>query len=1438
LRKYKHILIVATVLLVNFSFASNSAYSGIKFIENKGQWTREVLFRAELPNGALFVRNKGLSYVFYDKETVHDLQHGKKINSIGFHSLHVSFVGSKQPQSIEKSMQATEYYNYFVGSNKQNWVSNAKAYQKIVLKQIYPQVDVELLTTPTGIKLNFLVWPGANPNQIKLNYNGADALTINKMGELEIKTSVTTIVEQKPESFQTINGVQQLINTNYVLNQQTVSFSLESYDSDKFLLIDPNIVFGTYIGSVADNFGFAAAYDDDGNAYGAGTVYAANFVATAGAYDITYNGGNGNGDFARDAFLCKFSADGKQLLWCTFLGGSDNEQPHSVTVNAKNEVLVFGTTNSINFPTSTNAYQKVNRGQTDIFICKFNSTGDALLSSTYFGGTNADGVNGAPSSFYNSDAYPLAYNYADWYRGEIITDQFNNVYVATSTQSRPAENLPLINANQSVWGGGFQDGLLIKFNDSLTQVLFSTYLGGAAHDAIYGICFDKVNNLIICGGTNSNNLPAVAGFGARGGIDGFVAKYTPGGTLQRLIYTGTTAYDQNFLVQTDGQNNIYVFGQTAGNITPTFGTFSQPNGKQYLIKYNNNLSNVMAQTVFGQGGNQPELAPSAFLVDDCGRIYISGWGGGSNMSYNGILNNTFGLPVTANAFQRNTDGSDFYLMVMRPDFTGLLYGTYYGGNLSHEHVDGGTSHFDKRGIVYQSVCAGCGGYSDFPTTADAHSRINPGKRPNRPDLGGCNLGMFKFDLRTYINPPEARDTFIALHAGDLLNYRFRATDKDNDVLSVFFFSNLFAKNNGLRVVDTNSFIGEYLATLLWQTTCNDVTGDTLYIRVEIEDNACPQSNLTKVTIKLLVIPAPQPAPFLECLKAIGMDGVTISWNNTITPFFGKYNLLKSKNGSAFGLLDSILDRNTTTYNDNYAINHAYDNFCYKMIAFNNCNLPTDTSRTICSVAQTDTVANPGFTNMNDTLYVLKPFDRLNRLYFFNSESAKDSVYINISGTYISNGKIKLNTIRGPGYAAASFLFEPTCDDINGDTIHLYFTVNNNSCPQARVKTKHVKIVVTPLPKVPAPVLTCPRIINDNTLDLFWDSLKANNYTHTLWLVRVGSNNKNTILSTTELNRKQATDSNAFNFAVTPFCYYLTTSDKCGMFGDTSNTVCTNDERNEPNRVDFYNATVLNNKHIELRWFTAHADSFWRYSLLKSEGRNNNNFVKVADFYNVTDTVFIDENVNVQDKSYCYKIIPFNICGVQPTENKAHCSILLKGNVIPFENRLEWMPYDYWQFGTQRYQILKTEPGLYSNNLFNQVGEKILTAFDNALNFDNGIYDYTIVAIEQNGGNNATSTSNTVRLIQAPVVYPPNAFTPNADGLNETYKTSLAFVKTFNLAIYNRWGEKIFETNDKYQGFNGFYDSKPSQSDVYFYLINYTGFDDSVHTKKGNITLLR
>jgi gliding motility-associated-like protein len=167
-----------------------------------------------------------------------------------------------------------------------------------------------------------------------------------------------------------------------------------------------------------------------------------------------------------------------------------------------------------------------------------------------------------------------------------------------------------------------------------------------------------------------------------------------------------------------------------------------------------------------------------------------------------------------------------------------------------------------------------------------------------------------------------------------------------------------------------------------------------------------------------------------------------------------------------------------------------------------------------------------------------------------------------------------------------------------------------------------------------------------------------------------------------------------------------------------------------------------------------------------------------------------------------------------------------------------MPYDYWQFGTQRYQILKTEPGLYSNNLFNQVGEKILTAFDNALNFDNGIYDYTIVAIEQNGGNNATSTSNTVRLIQAPVVYPPNAFTPNADGLNETYKTSLAFVKTFNLAIYNRWGEKIFETNDKYQGFNGFYDSKPSQSDVYFYLINYTGFDDSVHTKKGNITLLR
>ena len=142
-------------------------------------------------------------------------------------------------------------------------------------------------------------------------------------------------------------------------------------------------------------------------------------------------------------------------------------------------------------------------------------------------------------------------------------------------------------------------------------------------------------------------------------------------------------------------------------------------------------------TVFGSGSQSPDISPTAFLVDVCNRIYISGWGGLTNSVPYGGGGNTSGLIITNDAIQSSTDSSDFYILIMEEDASSLTFATFYGGNISAEHVDGGTSRFDKKGVVYQSVCAGCQGNSDFPTTPNAYSVTN--------NSFGCNNAVFKFN---------------------------------------------------------------------------------------------------------------------------------------------------------------------------------------------------------------------------------------------------------------------------------------------------------------------------------------------------------------------------------------------------------------------------------------------------------------------------------------------------------------------------------------------------------------------------------------------------------------------------------------------------------------------------------------------------------------------
>src|SRR5665213_1861309 len=221
--------------------------------------------------------------------------------------------------------------------------------------------------------------------------------------------------------------------------------------------------------------------------------------------------------------------------------------------------------------------------------------------------------------------------------------------------------------------------------------------------------------------------------------DGYVSHLNAAGSsLLQSSYIGTSGYDQAYFVQLDQSSNVYLFGQTAGAYPVTGGVYSNPNGGQFIHKLNPTLSATIYSTVFGSGGNTPNISPAAFLVDTCENVYTSGWGG-QCIPY-GSTGTTFGMPVTANAFQQTTDGCDFYFFVLKKNAASLWYASFFGGvGGSDEHVDGGTSRFDKRGVIYQSVCAGCGGTNNFPTTVGAWSQTN--------NSFNCNNAVIKLDFQ-------------------------------------------------------------------------------------------------------------------------------------------------------------------------------------------------------------------------------------------------------------------------------------------------------------------------------------------------------------------------------------------------------------------------------------------------------------------------------------------------------------------------------------------------------------------------------------------------------------------------------------------------------------------------------------------------------------------
>ncbi len=836
---------IKVCLLLGLLIAAFGVWAQPAFIPNQGQWDGEFLYKTDLVSGALFFESHGYTAFLTDPEAVehrhnhgdedhHHHNHKEEYLSVAYRMKWVN--SNKSPVSgfSEKEF----YHNYFLGNDSTRWKGNVPVFKGISYKGLYKGVTINYFEDGDRLKYDILLAAHADPGVLQMTFEGLQGLEISE-SRLVMKTAIGPVYEYIPEAYQIINGEKVIIPCSYSLSNAQVGFKLGNYDSSQPLIIDPVLDFSTFSGATSDNWGFTATYDNSGHFYGGGITFGAGYPITTGIVQNTYGGG------AFDVSITKFNPSGTALIYSTFIGGNNIDMPHSMFVNNQDELVILGSTSSPDFPVSSNGYQSTfsigsnvgfppgsasNASYTNganAFIFKLNASGSSQMGSTFIGSSSGPvGTNSA-----------ITKNYSDRSRGEVIVLANGNIAVATSAR---AVDLPFINPGVPLATNNVQYAVVAVFNPSLSQLVWGSYFGGTNHETGYSVKSDGTD-IFLCGSTQSTDLPMFPNSfedSKQGGLDGYIAKFNGNnGQLLGATYVGTSGYDQAYFIDIDKFGSIFLFGHSDINFPISGGKYSNPNSSQFIQKYSSDLSSRVWSTAVGSGQPKIDLVPSAFMVDECLNIYLSGWGGGSNSLSNGFLGgSTTGLSVTSNAIKSTTDGSDFYFMVLDRDASGLLYGSFFGGS-EEEHVDGGTSRFSPDGTIYQAVCAGCGEnfLPTFPTTPGAYANTH-----NRST--NCNLGAIKISLEQTVQ--AVPDIDITLDMDTVCNELFVKFSNNSKHANKYYwdFGNGLTSNQFEPSTVYNG-LGQYTIQLVAEDTVCDIS-DTATLTINHDTPKGPDASMT------------------------------------------------------------------------------------------------------------------------------------------------------------------------------------------------------------------------------------------------------------------------------------------------------------------------------------------------------------------------------------------------------------------------------------------------------------------------------------------------------------------------------------------------------------------------------------------------------------------
>jgi hypothetical protein len=773
----------------------------LRFELNQGQTHQRVKFLARTEGYVLFLTATEAVMALDNpashrkgKENRDALDHNNDLASVEKRGrpprsiVRMKLAGANAASQIEGLEELPTTSNYFAAADPTAWHTDVPNYARVKYGQVYPGIDMIYYGNQQRLEYDFVVAPGSNPAAIQIAFAGIRDYEITRMGDLLLHTAAGDVRQSKPVAYQEANGAREQVSIDYVPSGiNRIGFQVGAYDPARPLIIDPVLIYSTYLGGSGFDQGYAIAVDSFGNAYVTGQTAAIDFPTTTGAFQTNYGGG--------DAFVSKLNSEGTALIYSTYLNGASG---NSIAVDSAGSAYVTGETGAATFPTTAGSFKTAPMGY-DTFITKLNPAGSGLVYSARFGG-----------------------NFDDFGRG-IALDVGGNAYITGWTVCRSTTcTFPTINAFQPNFAGGNNDAFVTKIDSTGSALVYSTFLGGGkiingTDDWGEGITVDGAGSAYVTGYTYSPDFPVTAGAfdTTRAGLDAFVTKFTPDGrSLVYSTFLGGAGREQGQGIAVDVNGNAYVTGITESSDNPftsayegfpvTSGAF-QVKGSfdAFVSKLNPNGSGLVYSTYLG--GSADVDRGWAITLDSAGNATVTGDTASSNFPIRNAVQGTYGGGST-----------DTFVTRLNATGSGLVYSTFVGGSLTDE---GRAIATNGSGDVYVT---GDTSSADFPIVGSLQIN-NGGGIENHDDAFVVKIGDFVTPTPTPTPTPMPTVDVIKILRAEYQQskraLRVDATGSDPAATLRVYVTATGAFVGTLR----NNGSGRYNASLAWPTNPVNIT---------------------------------------------------------------------------------------------------------------------------------------------------------------------------------------------------------------------------------------------------------------------------------------------------------------------------------------------------------------------------------------------------------------------------------------------------------------------------------------------------------------------------------------------------------------------------------------------------------------------------------------